>query len=184
MELLADARIPFPPALVFTACRDEMPSLLPFLPSVRSIVITAREQRGTIVENVVDWCSGRDLPAPLRAVIGPSLLSWTDYATWYEDSLSCDWHTETHAFTNAVRCSARDLFLEDGPGKTLIEIRGVLEVDARKIAGVPGFLAGTVSRSMEGFLVSKIQADLAKTADGLALHLGQKQSSARADSAP
>ena len=184
MELRADARIPFPPALVFAACRDEMPKLLPYLPSIRSIEVTARKERGAIVENVVDWCSGRDLPAPLRAVIGPSLLSWTDYATWYGDSLCCDWRTETHAFTGAVRCGARDRFLEDGPGRTLLEIRGVLEVDARKIAGVPGFLAGTVGRSMEGFLVGKIQSDLVRTAEGLALHLGQAKSPARTDAAP
>jgi hypothetical protein len=184
MELRADARIPFPPALVFAACRDEMPKLLPYLPSIRSIEVTARKEHGTIVENVVDWCSGRDLPAPLRAVIGPSLMSWTDYATWYGDLLSCDWHTETHAFTAAVRCAARDRFLEDGPGKTLLEIRGVLEVDARKIAGVPGFLAGTVGRSMEGFLVGKIQSDLVKTAEGLAQYLDQERSLSRATSAP
>jgi hypothetical protein len=183
MELCADVRIPFPPALVFAACRDEMPKLLPYLPSIRSIEVAVRKEHGTIVENVVDWCSGRDLPAPLRAVIGPSLLSWTDYATWYEDSLSCVWRTETHAFAKAVRCGARDRFLEDGPGKTLLEIRGVLEVDARKIAGVPGFLAGSVGRAMERFLVGKIQSDLVKTGEGLAHHLDLQRSPARSDSA-
>jgi hypothetical protein len=167
VDLHADAHIAFPPALVFAACRDDLPKLLPFLPSIRSIEVTARQQRGRIVENVVDWCSGRDLPAPLRALMGPSLLSWTDYATWNEDTLSCDWHTETHAFTKAVRCEARDRFLQDGPSKTLLEIRGVLEVDARKIAGVPGFLASTVGRAMEEFLVGKIKSDLVKTAEGL-----------------
>jgi hypothetical protein len=184
MELRADARIPFPPALVFAACRDEMPKLLPYLPSIRSIEVTARTERGTIVENVVDWCSGGDLPVFLRAVIGPSLMSWTDYATWYGDQLACDWRTEAHAFTAAVRCVARDRFLEDGPGKTLLEIRGVLEVDARKIVAVPGFLAGTVGRSMESYLVGKIQSDLVKTAEGLAHYLGEKRSSAGVAPAP
>jgi hypothetical protein len=167
VDLHADARIAFPPALVFAACRDDLPQLLPYLPSIRSIEVTARQERGRIVENVVDWCSGRDLPAPLRALIGPSLLSWTDYAIWDEDTLSCDWHTATHAFTRAVRCEARDRFRADGPGKTLLEIRGVLEVDARKIAGVPSFLASAVGRAMEEFLVVKIQSDLVKTAEGL-----------------
>ncbi len=175
MDLRADARIAFPPALVFAACRDEMASLLPYLPSIRSIEVTARQQRGRVVENAIDWCSGRDLPAPLRAVVGPSLLSWTDHATWHEDTLSCEWRTETHAFKGAVRCEARDRFLEDGAGKTLLEIRGVLEVDARKIATVPGFLAGTVGRAMEGFLVNKIQSDLVKTAEGLGRLLSSRE---------
>lgn len=180
MDLRADARIPFRPALVFAACRDDMPELLPFLPSIRSIEIRARQERGQVVENVIDWCSGRDLPAPLRAMIGPSLLSWTDYASWYADTLSCDWRTETHAFPTAVRCEARDRFLEDGGAEqTLLEIRGVLEVDARKIAAVPGFLAASVGRAMERFLVGKIQSDLSKTAEGLARLLEQKRAGIR-----
>ena len=173
MELSADSRIPFPPAVVFAACHDEMPRLLPYLPSIRSIEVTGRTERAPVVENVVMWCSGRGLPAPLRAVIGPSLLSWTDYGTWHEDSLTCDWRTETHAFTSAVRCRGHDRFLQDGPDKTLLEIRGVIEVDARKITGVPGFLAGAVGRSMERYLVERIQSDLVKTTEGLALMLDE-----------
>ena len=123
MELSADSRIPFPPAVVFAACRDEMPRLLPYLPSIRSIEVTGR--------------------------------------------------TETHAFTSAVRCRGHDRFLQDGPDKTLLEIRGVIEVDARKITGVPGFLAGAVGRSMERYLVERIQSDLVKTTEGLALMLDE-----------
>ena len=174
MELSADTRIPFPPDAVFAVCRDEMPKLLPYLPSIRSIQITGRTERARVVDNVVTWCSGRDVPAPLRALIGPSLLSWTDHGTWHEESLTCDWRTETHAFTSAVRCIGHDRFLHDGPGKTLLQIRGVIEVDAHKIPAVPGFLAGTVGRAMERYLVDRIQSDLVKTAEGLRLLLDEK----------
>jgi hypothetical protein len=168
MDLRADARIPFAPSRVFAACRDRMPDLLPYLPSIRSIAVKQRAQRGPLVDNAVEWCSGRDLPGPLRALLGPSLLSWTDYATWDEGSLSCVWRTETHAFPGAVRCGARDRFLGDGAGGTLIEIRGALEVDARKMPTVPGLLAERVGRAMESYLVRKIESDLGKTAGGLA----------------
>jgi len=174
MDLHADARIPFPPALVFAVFRDELERLVPYLPSVRSIAITAREERGDVVENVIEWRGGANVPGPLRAVLSESVMSWTDYATWDAGSLTCDWRTETHAFVGAVRCAARDRFLEDGSGKTLLQIRGALEVDGSKIRGVPSLLARTVGRSLESFLVGKISSDLARTAVGLASYMAQR----------
>jgi hypothetical protein len=178
MDLHADARIPFPREVVFAVFRDELDQLVPYLPSVRSIEITAREERGVVVENVIEWHVGANIPRPLRAVISESMMSWTDYATWDADTLTCDWHTETHAFVGAVRCGAHDRFLEDGPGKTLLEIRGALEVDGTKIRGVPALLAPRVGRTMESFLVDKIRSDLVKTTEGLAKYLEQRRSGA------
>jgi hypothetical protein len=174
MELRADARFAFPPQVVFLAFRDDMPKLLPYLPSVRSIEIASRKENGPLVENVIEWRGGGDIPAPLRAVLVGSVLSWTDYATWNADELCCDWRTETHAFTQAVRCGAHDRFLEDGPGKTLLEIRGTLEVDGKKLPGVPALFAVRVGRAMEEFLVGKIRSDLVKTVRGLERYLHER----------
>jgi len=103
------------------------------------------------------------------------MLSWTDYATWHGDAFACDWRIETHAFTEAVGCGGRNVFLEDGPGKTLLQIRGKLEIDAKKIRGVPGFLAGTVGRTIEDFLGGKIQPNLVETIKGLEKYLESKR---------
>jgi hypothetical protein len=174
MELRADVHFAFPPQVVFLAFRDDMAKLLPYLPSVSSIEIASRKQNGPLVENVIEWRGGGGIPAPLRAVLVGSVLSWTDYATWNADELCCDWRTETHAFTETVRCGAHDRFLEDGPGKTLLEIRGTIEVDAKRIRGVPGFLAGKVGRTMEDFLGSRIQANLIETSKGLSKYLEER----------
>jgi hypothetical protein len=173
MDLHADARFAFPREVVFAVFRDELDKLVPYLPSVRSIEITAREERGGVVENVIEWRVGANIPRPLRAVLSDSMMSWTDYATWDAGTLTCDWRTETHAFVGAVRCGARDRFLEDGPGRTLLEIRGALEVDGTKIRGVPALFARKVGRTMENFLVEKIRSDLVKTAGGLAKYLAE-----------
>jgi hypothetical protein len=175
MELTADARIPFPPAVVFAACRDDMAKLLPYLPSVRSIEVTSRTEDGSVVRNVLEWRGGGNIPRPLRAVLSDAVLSWTDHATWYADALQCDWYTKTHAFPEAVRCGARDRFLPDGDG-TLLEIRGKLVVDGKKLPAVPSVFAARIGKAMEEFLVSKIQSDLVKTADGLAKLLAQDAS--------
>jgi hypothetical protein len=174
MDLRADARIPFSPALVFAVCRDEMARLQPYLPSIRSIAVTSRTEKGAVVDNVIEWHAGADVPRALRALLSESIMSWTDHATWNADTLVCDWRTQMHAFTEAIRCGARDRFLPDGTG-TLLEIRGALDVDGTKLKGVPSFLSARVGRAMEEFLVDKIQSDLVRTGQGLARYLQDRE---------
>ena len=174
MEIRADAHIPFPREIVFAAYRDEMIDLLPYLPNVRSIEIKSRKGEGNLIEFVNEWRGGGDIPAAIRAVLSESVLAWTDYATWRADAMVCDWRTETHAFTDAVSCKGSNRFVADGDGKTLLEIRGSLEIDAKKIRGVPSFLAGKIGRAVEEFLVAKIQSNLVETAKGLAKYLEER----------
>jgi hypothetical protein len=174
MDLRADAHIPSPRETVFRAYRDDMVALVAYLPNVRSIEVKSRKEDGAVVEVVNEWRGGGDVPAAVRALLGDSALSWTDYAKWNADALSCEWRTETHTFKEALRCGGTNVFLEDGPGKTLLEIRGSLEVDAKKIRGVPSFLAGKAGRAIEDFLVVKIQSNLVETAKGLAKYLSER----------
>jgi hypothetical protein len=175
MELRADARIPFPRTLVFAAYRDDIAELLPYLPNVRSIDVKSRKDDGAIAYLVNEWHGGGEIPTALRAVLADSMLSWTDYATWNTETFRCEWRTETHAFREALRCAGYDVFLDDGPGKTLLEIRGTLDVDAKKIRGIPWFLGSKVGRVFEEFLGTKIQANLVETAKGLTKYLERKQ---------
>ena len=175
MELRSDARLPFAPSLVFKVCRDEMALLQPYLPSIRSIEVTSRSENGPLVDNVIEWKAGNDIPKAMRVFMSEKTMSWTDRATWNAETLICDWRTEMHAFTRAIACGARDRFLPDGDG-TLLEIRGSLVVDGAKLTGVPSFLAGRVARSMEEFLVNKIQSDLVRTGQSLTRYLEDRES--------
>jgi hypothetical protein len=175
MEIRADAHIPFPREIVFVAYRDEITNLLPYLPNVRSIEVKSRKENGNVVEFVNEWRGGGDIPAAIRAVLSESVLAWTDYATWRADELRCDWRTQTHAFADAVASSGTNLFLVEGEGKTLLEIRGSLTIDAKKIRGVPSMFAGKIGRAVEEFLVGKIQSNLVETANGVAKYLEDRQ---------
>jgi hypothetical protein len=174
MELRADAHIPFPRDVVFAAYRDDITQVLAYLPNVRSIDVKSRKDEGPRSELVNIWHGGGEIPAAARAVLSESMLSWTDYAKWDAEKLGCEWRIETHAFTEAVSCQGFNRFLEDGPGKTLLEIRGNIEIDAKKIRGVPGFLAGKIGRTVEDFLGGKIQPNLVETAKGLTKYLEQR----------
>jgi hypothetical protein len=170
MDLVADAKLPFPRPVVFAAYRDKLPELRQYLPNVRDIEVKSRKEEGHIVDFVNIWHGGGEIPAAARAVLSEAMLSWTDYAHWDESKWTCDWRIETHAFTEAVSCRGTNTFSDDGTGTTL-QIRGKIEIDAKKIRGVPSLLAGKVGRTIEEFLGNKIRPNLIEVTQGLRKYL-------------
>ena len=170
MQLRADAKLPFPRPEVFAAYRDKLVDLLPYLPNVRKIEVKSREQDGKITKLLNVWQGGGDIPAAARAVLSEAMLGWDDHAEWNEEDFTTKWVIKTHAMTEAVKCEGTNRYIEDD-GQTTIEIRGVLEIDAKKIKGVPGFLAGKVGKTVEEFLIGKIQPNLVETVKGLQKYL-------------
>jgi len=173
MLISADATLLYPRSMVYAAYRDDLTKLLSYLPNVRNIEVKTRKDDGSRVDLVNIWHGGGEIPAAARTFISESMLSWTDYATWKEDAWTCDWRTETHAFTEAVDCKGQNRFLEVDGG-TKIEIRGDLKIDPKKIKGVPGFLAGKVASGVESFLAAKIQPNLVEVTEGLRKYLAEK----------
>jgi hypothetical protein len=168
VQLGADVVLPFPRQRVFDAYRDRLLELLPYLPNIRGIEVRSRQDEPPRVHLVNIWRGGGDIPAAVRTFLSESMLSWTDHATWHGQEFTCQWRIETHAFTEAVTCAGQNRYVElDGGRSTLVELRGDLTIDARKLKGVPGFLAGTVARTAEQMLVGKIQPNLLETAAGI-----------------
>jgi hypothetical protein len=175
MDIRAEGRLAFPPERVFVAYRDDILELLPYLGNVRNIVVRSRKVEGPIVEMVNDWTGGGDIPAALRAFLSDSMLSWTDYATWNQDTLRCDWRIQTGTFSEAVQSAGQNAFESDGAGGSYLRVRGALEIDPKKLRGIPGFLAGKIARTLEGFLVDKIQANLVDTVTSLGTYMQKKE---------
>jgi hypothetical protein len=166
MELRADARLPFPRLTVFRAYRDRILDTVQYLPNVKRIEVKSTETVGPVTQIVNIWHGGGEIPRAAQAVISEAMLSWTDRAKWDETEFTCEWKLETHALTEAVHCAGKNMFVEDGGG-TLIQIRGELTIDASKIRGVPGFLAGKVGKTVEDFLGKRIQPNLVEVSQAL-----------------
>ncbi len=171
MDLNADARLVFDRPTVFAAYRDHLVDLLPYLPNVRGVEVKSRVEEGGLVKLVNEWRGGGEIPAAARAFLSESMLSWTDHASWDPSTFVCSWRIETHAFREAVTCRGENRFFDDGQGGTRLEIRGVLEIDAGKVQGVPRLLAGKVGRTVEEVLAGKIRPNLVEVSVGLAKYL-------------
>ncbi len=174
MIISADTRIPFPRPLVYATYRDKIVELVPYLPNVRGIEVKSRREEGGLIHFVNEWHGGGEIPVIARAVLSEAMLSWTDLATWNESEFTTEWHIKTHAFTEAVRCAGVHRFKEAGSG-TLIESRGELAINPKQIKGVPQLLAGTVARTVEDFLSSKLEPNLLQVSEGVRHYLEQSQ---------
>ena len=176
MDLTADANLPFPRDVVFSAYRDKLLDLVDFLPNIRRIEVKSRKDEGGIVSLVNEWHGGGEIPAAARVVLAESMLSWTDYAEWNSDSFTCKWRIETHSFKDAIDCHGENRFV-DVDGKTRLEIRGTLTIDAKKVKGVPKLLSKSVSKTVEDFLLKKITPNLIEVSDGLRRYLERQNKS-------
>ena len=163
MKISTDVRLPWPRETVFETYRDAITRVLEFLPSVRSVEVKWRRDDAAAVYLVHEWYGGGQVPAAVRGVVTESTLGWTDYSTWDTTAFRCDWKIESKKFSDAVRCQGRTSFVDEGREATRLELRGTVEVDARRLPGVPPFLARTVARSVEEFLANKIESNVRET---------------------
>lgn len=174
MKVDADAQLSFPREQVFQAYRDRLTEMVPFLDNIDSIVEESRRDEGNVSHIVNVWRSGdADLPKLARSVIKPEMLAWRDHAKWNAEQWTCEWRVEHLAFGQAVDCAGKNQFVDRGDRCT-VEIRGHLNVDARKVPNVPRLLAGTVGPVIERFIVESIRANLVKTANGVGRYLEAK----------
>ena len=168
MKFEDQAILSHPLELVFEAFRDRLTELTPYLPAIEAIETVEREELGPGRLRLVNiWHGAGEIPKAARKLLSEKMLSWTDHARWDESKWTCEWRMETHAFTEAVRCWGENHFVEVDPGHTRLEIRGEIEIDMKKVKGVPGFLAGTIGRTVEQFLVKQITPNLTSVSDAL-----------------
>ncbi|QLE45086.1 hypothetical protein FD723_32540 (plasmid) [Nostoc sp. C052] len=172
MLISADTQIPFPRSLVYATYRDKLVELVPYMPNVRQITVLSRSETGSNVSSVNEWHGGSEIPAAARVLLSEDMLSWTEYNTWNQADFTLEWRIETHAFTEAVKCYGKNRFLEDG-NNTVIESRGELVIDPKKIKGVPFFLTSTIAHVVEDFLGKNIQPNLVAMSAGVRQYLEQ-----------
>lgn len=164
MKFALELRLPVLRAKVFAAYRDEIVRVLEFLPSVRVVEVKAWRADGAVVEQIREWHGGGEVPAAVRGIVTQSMLGWNDHTVWDAEAFVCDWRAESHKFAEAVRCRGRTSFLEEPAHHTLLDVRGAVDVNGRRFPGVPSYLAVSVGRSVEEFLVGRIRANLVETA--------------------
>jgi hypothetical protein len=175
VRIEADSVLPFSRERVYRAYRDELPDFTAYLPNVRAIEVKSREDHDGIAKLHNVWHGGGDIPAPVVKLLGSDSLAWDDFASWNQAEWTVDWKIRTHVFTEAVTCGGKNVFIELSGDRTRLEIQGDISIDVKKIRGVPSFLAGSIGKTVENFLVKQITANLTSVSDALTRYLQDKR---------
>ena len=166
MLISLDLEIPFPCPLVYVTYRDQLENLVKYMDLVEGVKVKSHRQEPGKVYCVNEWQSNAQIPAPVRAVLGEKLFSWTEYAIWNESDFTLKWHIQTHAFTEAVSSAGENRFRAEG-NKTIVEHRGELRINPQKLWSIPRVLRSQIAELSEKFLVQQIEGSLQQMGAGV-----------------
>ena len=166
MLISFDVEIPFPCALVYVTYREQLEKLVAYMDLVEGVEVKSRHQEQGRVDCVHEWHSHGQIPAPVRAVLGEKLFSWTESEIWNESDFTVRWQIQTHAFTAAVTSSGENRFRAEG-NKTVVAHRVELRIDPEKLRGIPPVLRSPIAEVSEQLLAQQIVGSLKQMGEGV-----------------
>ena len=175
MQINVPSTIPFAREDVFAAYRDDLASLVQYLPNIsKSETVSRDEPEDGIVTLENHWYAEANIPKVAQAFIKPDMLKWIDYARWNKNDSTCEWRIETFFMREAVSCSGKNYFKVQGDKATGLTITGDLNLNMKAVPGVPRLLAGTVKPQLEKFIVALITPNFHTINEGIVSFLKSK----------
>lgn len=176
MRFEAVDEVRHPRERVFHLIRDDMTSLVPYLPDVDVIeVLERRDEPGKVV--IVNlWRGSQDrVPGAIKKFISRDTLSWKDHAVWDSEGRHADWRLEPHVGKGLFECSGRTTVLPGADDRSCrIQIQGELRVYPDRLPGVPGFLGRSIGGTVEKFVVDMLVPNMRKMASGVQRYFDER----------
>ena len=179
MHLEADAVIPYSREIVFRTYRDELTTLVEFLPNVREIHRISAEGSpaadGSETNAMThEWLGGGEVPVAIQRIIDDSVFRWVERVIWDESRFVAKWEIQTEALKGAFRCVGRHTFVELEES-TRLETSGEMHLDLATLAGgrvaLPGFVADGLGRALQQLVARQIGTNLLNVSDALTRYL-------------
>jgi hypothetical protein len=162
MRIYSESRIHHPLELVYTSYRDRLPEIAPYTPDIKEIVVHSREETDIGPKLHNEWRAERELPRIVRGIVTEDMLRWDDFAQWNDQAHHVDWELRIPAFPKQVKCTGRNAFFADGDNATRVLLTGDLEINLKRVPGVPRLLAGRIAPVVEAFIVKLVTPNLEK----------------------
>lgn len=152
---------------VYEIIRDRLPELVPYMDNVSAISTVERGDGPNGPHLLNRWrADAGQVPGAARKFIKPEMLEWNDHADWNDAEHHVDWRIESAVFTGMYTCQGRNRVVADGDDVRIV-ISGEMKVDAKRIPGVPSFLAKKVVPTIENYLIDRMKPNMASLGTGV-----------------
>ena len=167
MEIHNDTVLTHPRELIFHTYRDRLAELVVMLENIESMEELERREEGETIHLLNEWKAEGEIPGVAKRWIKPEMLRWKDHASWHHDRWMVDWRFEMAFMKDRVRVGGTNRFVELGPNRTRLELRGALNIDTAGLPGLPRILSKRAGPVVERFVLALVQPNLVKTAQAL-----------------
>lgn len=174
MEINASSLIRHPRSRVYQAYRDELDRIIAYIPNIQAVNVLSRTDAPGRVSLHNEWIGRSEIPKVAQGLLKPEMLRWDDYAEWDEARQEVQWNLKIRVFTDRVRCSGTNRFMEEGPSLTRVHLSGTLDIDLKELPGVPRFLSSSLAPQVEKFIVALIKPNLEQVNEAIGRYLDGK----------
>lgn len=169
----------YPIDLVFSTYRDKQAEYGPLVPNLTKVVILKREERSEDeIFLSVEWHGFGQIPAAVRAILRPKMISWKDTQLWNSKELTNTWTIIPNYFKEFVKCEGQWKFFDEGE-KTRVELDGIFSVNITRFPPFPRSLCRAAGPMIEKFIARYLKPNLIANSRALkkyfAKELGSKK---------
>lgn len=171
MRFTVREKVPFAPERVFAAERDELDAIVPFLIDVERVTLrsASTSAEGDPVQ-VHRWTgAARSLPAFVRPMVRPELLTWEQTTLWSASTLTATWSIAVPAMGDAVEARGTRLYRLDEARACAVVVDG--EITFR---GTPGGAPPSAAPFVERFVVGLVVPMVGRTTVAVGRYLEQQ----------
>ncbi len=158
-DVVEDTR--HPREVVFSAHKDRLLEIVPFLEDVEKIELRGRASHadGREEQTHLWYGSPSVVPALVRPMVPPHLLQWLQKTVWSRKTWTAEWTIDVPGLGGTVEASGRNVYVEAG-GKCRIEVSGDFAFRPEKVkelAAVPASVVPMVEKIVVGLIVPLVQ---------------------------
>ena len=176
MKLSHSDNIPAHAEEVFNIVKNDLPSLVPYLPSVKKIVLLEHKSLKNNKEKIINhWFADIEMPKLLAKFISNDLLSWKDTATWDQQAMKVKYHLESFVANDLFTAKGCNEFkvVDDDNMELVVTCEVTLNPD--QIPGVPKLMKKTLAPLIEAVIEKMLQPNLESLGLGLKSYLQEQE---------
>ena len=108
----------------------------------------------------VKWFGLGQIPAAIRNILKPEMISWEDWQEWDREAGECRWEIKPFYFREFVECRGVWKYTPKGDDRCLTTCKGVFNVKITKFPPFPDFLVRKASPLIEKMIGGYLEPNM------------------------